>query len=224
MNTKEVMKRISQLALFILIGSLSVGVLALDRTQVADDPNHVSPLLIGQSVPEMMLFSSDGKPFSLQEKLSKKPTILLFYRGGWCPFCNAQLSQIQEIEEDIVAMGYQLLAISPDTPSALQKTSKDKKLGYELISDYQLKATREFGLAFHITDEYSRKVKSIGGKTARLAGDDRSTLPVPAVFILDTDGVIQFQYVNPNYKVRIKPELLLTAAKLALGDKELEDK
>ena len=218
------MKNILQLTFFILSASLSIGATALDRTQVVDDPNHVSPLLIGQNAPEMTLFSSDGTPFSLRQKLAQKPTILLFYRGGWCPFCNAQLSQIQEIEEDIAAMGYQLLAISPDTPSALQKTSKDRKLGYELISDYQLKATRQFGLAFHISDEYNQKVKSIGGKTARLAGDDKSTLPVPAVFILDTDGVIQFQYVNPNYKVRIKPELLLTAAKLALEDKEGEGK
>jgi peroxiredoxin len=100
----------------------------------------------------------------------------------------------------------------------LQKTSKDKKLGYELISDYQLKATTEFGLAFHIPDEYDKKVKSIGGKTARLAGDDKSTLPVPAVFILDTNGMIKFQYANPNYKVRIHPELLLTAARLALKE------
>ncbi|GAA0199740.1 peroxiredoxin-like family protein [Kangiella japonica] len=212
------MKRVLQIILFILTGTLSVGALALDRTQVVDDPNNVSPLLIGQSAPEMMLFTSEGAPFSLRKKLAQKPTILLFYRGGWCPFCNAQLSQIQEVEDEISAMGYQLLAISPDTPSALQKTSKDKNLGYELISDYQLKATRQFGLAFHISDEYNQKVKSIGGKTARLAGDDKSTLPVPAVFILDTDGVIQFQYVNPNYKVRIKPELLLTAAKLALEE------
>lgn len=212
------MKRILQLTLFILVSSLSVGAWALDRTNVVDDPNHVSPLMIGQNAPDMMLFTSDGTPFSLQEKISQKPTILLFYRGGWCPFCNAQLSQIQEVEDEIKSMGYQLLAISPDTPSALQKTSKDKNLGYELISDYQLKATREFGLAFHITDEYNQKVKSIGGKTVRLAGDDKSTLPVPAVFILNTDGVIQFQYVNPNYKVRIKPELLLTAAKLALEE------
>ena len=192
------------------------SVTALDRTKVVDDPNNVSPLLIGQQAPSMTLFTSDGAPFKLREKLAEKPTILLFYRGGWCPFCNAHLSQIQEIEDDLTEMGYQLLAISPDTPSALQKTSKDKELEYELISDYQLKATTGFGLAFHIPNDYSDKIASIGGKTARLAGDDKSTLPVPAVFIFDTDGMIQFQYANPNYKVRIQPELLLAAARVAL--------
>ena len=213
------MKRLLQLTALTLMALLSFSALALDRTKVVDDPNNVSPLMIGQDAPEIILFSSDGKPFNLREKIAQKPTVLLFYRGGWCPFCNAQLSQIQEIEDDLSDLGYQLLAISPDTPSALQKTSEDKELSYELISDYQLKATREFGLAFHISEDYNQKVKSIGGKTARLAGDDKSTLPVPAVYIFDTDGMIQFQYANPNYKVRIKPELLLTAAKLALEEK-----
>lgn len=212
------MKRLLQLTLIALMMTVSVSTLALDRTKVVDDPNNVSPLMIGQSAPDIILFSSDGTPFNLRQKIAQKPTVLLFYRGGWCPFCNAQLSQIQEIEDELSEMGYQLLAISPDTPSALQKTSKDKELSYELISDYQLKATTQFGLAFHISEDYNSKVKSIGGKTARLAGDDKSTLPVPAVYIFDTDGMIQFQYANPNYKVRIKPELLLTAARLALEE------
>ncbi|WP_223669521.1 peroxiredoxin-like family protein [Kangiella shandongensis] len=194
----------------------TMTVTAIDRTQVVDDPNDVAPLLIGQKAPDIILFDSEGTPFKLLEKVSKQPTILLFYRGGWCPFCNAQLSQIQEVEGDLRAMGYQLLAISPDTPSALAKTSKERALDYQLVSDFQLEATRKFGLAFHIPNEYREKIESIGGKTARLAGDDKSTLPVPAVFILDREGVIQFQYANPNYKVRIEPELLLTAARLAV--------
>ena len=213
------MKRLLQLILFSIFTITSIEALALDRTKVVDDANDVAPLLIGQSAPDIILFSSDGTPFELKQKLAQKPTVLLFYRGGWCPFCNAQLSQIQEIEKDLLKLGYQLLAISPDTPSALQKTSKDKNLSYELISDYQLKATTQFGLAYHIPKAYDDKIQSIGGKTARLAGDDKSILPVPAVFIFDTDGTIKFQYSNPNYKVRIHPELLLTAARLALEEK-----
>ncbi|GAA4363509.1 peroxiredoxin-like family protein [Kangiella marina] len=212
------MKRLLQLTVFSLLVSATMALPALDRTKVAEDANDVAPLMIGQSAPDIILFSSDGTPFKLREKIAQKPTVLLFYRGGWCPFCNAQLSQIQDVEDELTDMGYQLLAISPDTPTALQKTSKDKELSYELISDYQLKATTQFGLAFHISEDYNSKVKSIGGKTARLAGDDKSTLPVPAVYIFDTEGMIQFQYANPNYKVRIKPELLLTAARLALEE------
>lgn len=213
------MKLVNKLLLSAVVALSALSAQAIDRTKIVDDANDVAPLMIGQKAPDVTLFSSEGEPLQLLEKVSEKPTVVLFYRGGWCPFCNAQLSQIQEIESDLTKMGYQLLAISPDTPSALKKTSSDKSLDYQLISDFQLQATRGFGLAFHIPKQYSDKIESKGSKTARLAGDDKSTLPVPAVFILDKDGIIQFQYVNPNYKVRISPELLLTAAKLALENK-----
>lgn len=204
------------LFLMVFLGSLSFSVLALDRTAIADDANHVTPLLIGQQAPDIYLWNTEGKPFRLLEKVKKKPTILLFYRGGWCPFCNAQLSQIQEIESELVTMGYQLLAISPDTPDELVQSSETRKLSYELISDFQLEATRGFGLAFHIGDDYANKIEELGGKAVKAEGDIQSALPVPAVFILDQDGVIKFEYINPNYKVRIEPELLLAAAKVAL--------
>lgn len=210
------MKQIKAVLILIMTSMISFSALALERTKIADDANHVTPLLIGQQAPDIHLWDTEGKPFRLLDKVKQKPTILLFYRGGWCPFCNAQLSQIQEIESELVEMGYQLLAISPDTPDQLVQTSETRNLSYELISDFQLAATRGFGLAFHIEDSYAGKIEEIGGKAAKAEGDTKSALPVPAVFILDKDGVIKFEYINPNYKVRIDPELLLAAAKIAL--------
>lgn len=207
------------LALFV-----SANLFALEKQvamvkPIAEKANLVSPILIGETIPDVTLFDSSGTPINLRKEAAKKPTILVFYRGGWCPFCNAQLSQIKTIEKDIAALGYQLLAISPDTPDALMKTSKGKELGYRLISDFNLMATKAFGLGFYIPDNYSMKIKGKGWKTQSLKGDSRSVLPVPAVFVLDRESVIQFEYINPNFKVRIEPEMLLLAAKLALKEK-----
>ncbi|WP_417446860.1 peroxiredoxin-like family protein [Kangiella sp.] len=210
------MKPIKAVLILIISSMISVSAVALERTKIADNANHVTPLLIGQQVPDIHLWDTEGKPFRLLDKVKQQPTILLFYRGGWCPFCNAQLSQIQEIESELVEMGYQLLAISPDTPDELVQTSETRNLSYELISDFQLAATRGFGLAFHIEDDYAGKIEELGGKAAKADGDTKSVLPVPAVFILDKNGVIKFEYINPNYKVRIDPELLLAAAKIDL--------
>ncbi len=210
------MKQIKALLILIMTSLICVSAVALDRTNIADDANDITPLLIGQKSPDIHLWDTEGKPFRLLDKVKQKPTIILFYRGGWCPFCNAQLSQIQEIESELVEMGYQLLAVSPDTPDQLKQTSEKRNLSYELISDFQLAATRGFGLAFHIDDGYAGKIEELGGKAAKAEGDSKSTLPVPAVFILDKDGVIKFEYINPNYKVRIDPELLLAATKTAL--------
>ncbi len=211
--------------LFIIIALLSlslfsVNVNALDRTKVAEKASDVAPLLIGETIPDITLFSSEGAPLNLRQKVAEKPTILLFYRGGWCPFCNAQLSQIQMAEEEIRKLGYQLIAISPDTPDALKKSISERELDYQLVSDFALQATRQFGLAFYIPKNYSDKISKHGGKTQSLDGDERSILPVPAVFILDQKGVIQFEYVNPNFKVRVKPQLLIDAARYALEGNE----
>ena len=93
-------------------------------------------------------------------------------------------------------MGYQILAVSPDPPEKLKETSEKHELGYRLLSDGDLVAARGFGLAFK--------------------KEGRSPLPVPAVFIAGTDGIIRFQYVNPKYSVRLDPDVLLAAAKAAL--------
>ncbi len=212
------MKTIKISLILALLLGFNAPLKAIDRTQIAEKASDVAPILIGETIPDVTLFSPEGKPLNLKQEVAKKPTILLFYRGGWCPFCNAQLSQIQQVEAKIKDLGYQLIAISPDTPDALKKSIKERELDYQLASDFNLQATRQFGLAFYISKKYNDKVKSIGGKTQKLEGDERSILPVPAVFILDQEGVIQFEYVNPNFRVRVNPQLLIDAARYALGD------
>ena len=83
-------------------------------------PEDISPLLSGENIPQVKLSDATGQPFDLNAAVSLKPTILIFYRGGWCPYCSKQLAGLQEIEEDLTKMGYQLLAVSTDSPDNLK--------------------------------------------------------------------------------------------------------
>jgi len=74
----------------------------------------ICPLLIGEILPKATLQDAEGKTVALETIIKIKPTVLVFYRGGWCPFCNMQLSSLVEIEKDILDLGYQIVAISPD--------------------------------------------------------------------------------------------------------------
>jgi thiol-disulfide isomerase/thioredoxin len=87
------------LGLFILF--LIVPAKALDRTQIADTALNVTPLLIGQSAPNSKLKTVDGDPVSLKALTMQKPTVLIFYRGGWCPYCNRQLAGLKDLEGDL---------------------------------------------------------------------------------------------------------------------------
>ena len=112
------MKKIVTLVLF----SISFGMFS----QIADIPENISPLLIGEKIPNISLRDVDGNEIKTNKIISKK-TVLVFYRGGWCPYCNSQLADMQEIENQIIDLGYQVIAISPDAPSFLKQT-EDKNL------------------------------------------------------------------------------------------------
>ncbi|MDJ1466914.1 peroxiredoxin-like family protein [Cytophagaceae bacterium DM2B3-1] len=184
----------------------SSGTDPLDSS-IVQKPTDISPLLIGESVPLASLPDVTGKMINLKEKLSQKPTILIFYRGGWCPFCNKQLAGIQTIEGNLRTMGYQIIAISTDSPEYLAKTVNHEKLTYTLLSDSDLSVSKQFGIAYAAPANYE-KILQEGSKGKNVD----KLLPVPSVFIVDTKGVIQFEYINPDFKQRISPAMLQSVA------------
>jgi peroxiredoxin len=172
---------------------------------------------VGQTVPPVTLRTIQGQPFDLRKAVAGQPTVVIFYRGGWCPYCNRHLVQLQELEPKLKELGYQILAISPDRPEELAKSIKKQKLKYTLLSDSDMTAAKAFGLAFRVDDalvnlyktKYNIDLEAASGRT-------HHELPVPAVYIVGRSGKIRYEYVNPNYKIRIKPEKLLQAARSAL--------
>ncbi|SDZ81261.1 peroxiredoxin family protein [Pedobacter hartonius] len=167
----------------------------------------VSPLLAGEQIPVLQLRKSSGEIFDLNKSVSETPTILVFYRGGWCPYCSKQLSGLQEIEKDLIKMGYQVIAVSTDSPENLNKTMNKEKLSYTLLSDADLNAARRFGIAFKSPQNYDRFLpETSGGKNID------KLLPVPSVFILNKKGNILFEYINPDITQRLSAPLLKAAA------------
>lgn len=175
--------------------------------------SEVTPVLTGTAIPDVSVTSVEGERQRLLQLVKDKPTVLIFYRGGWCPYCNKHMAQLQEIHSDLVDLGYQVLAISPDKPEFLEETMQGKELGYTLLSDSDMEATKAFGLAFKVEDETVERYKNNGMDLAERSGHDHQLLPVPAVFLVNPDGMITFQYVNPDYKTRVNSEVLLVAAK-----------
>jgi len=180
---------------------------------VAASAEAAVPLAVGSAVPAMTLMDVTGKPFALADAIAKRPTVLIFYRGGWCPFCNRQMAQLVEIEPKLRKMGYQLLAISPDRPEELRKSIAKHRLNYTLLSDSDATAIKAMGLAYRVDDSTLQKYREFGIDLEASSGRAHHLLPVPSVFLVDTTGVIRFRYANPDYRVRIAPDALLAAAK-----------
>ena len=73
---------------------------------------------------------------------------MVFYRGGWCPYCNRHLSAIGQSKDEILNLGYQIIAISPDSSEELKKSVDKNELAYDLYSDSEGKLITEMGIAF----------------------------------------------------------------------------
>lgn len=201
------------------ITSFLILFLALTFTQnsmaqsFAEDAADVNPVLTGTTIPNATVKTVDGKSVSVNELVSQKPTVLIFYRGSWCPYCNKHLAELQQTEQKLVDMGYQILAVSPDRPEMLKESVSKHDLQYTLLSDSPMNLTKAFGLAFKVDESTVKRYKGMGIDLEKNSGYDHHLLPVPAVYLINPDGLITFQYVNPDYKTRINGDVLLTAAK-----------
>ncbi len=176
-------------------------------------PEDISPLLVGETIPAATLPDAEGKPTDLQVLVAQKPTILVFYRGGWCPYCNKQLAGLQQIETELNDMGYQLVAVSTDSPDNLKQTENKQKLTYKLLSDADIALSKKFGIAYKSPKGYDKFLPGTsGGKNTD------KLLPVPSVFILTKKGKIAFEYINPDMTQRIGAGLLKAAATALLKE------
>ena len=191
----------SLLALTVATGTLFTSVA---QAGIAESAEAAKPVKAGASVPDVTLNTAAGKPFSLLEESRKQPAVYIFYRGGWCPYCNRHLAAMQDAEAELKELGFRILAISPDSGSALDATTEKNKLGYTLLSDADMKATDAFGLAFMIE----------GRRADRLG---RNWMPVPALYISDKDGKLAFAHTDPDYKKRLDVDEVLAAARNIAG-------
>ena len=183
---------------------------------VAQSPSQVRPLLIGAVAPDSSLRAMDGRPVSIKAAIGGNPGVVIFYRGGWCPYCNTHLREIKNIEKDLEKLGYKTIAISPDRPEELALTAKKQRLPYALLSDSKLEAARAYGIAFQLDEGTLTKYAQYGIDLRKSSGEPNDWLPVPTVLLIGKDGRVKFSYSNPDYKVRLKASVLLAAAKAAL--------
>jgi peroxiredoxin len=128
------------------------------------------------------------------------------------------MGQLQKIENKQTKLGFQLIGISTDNEQDLQKSIGKHQLNYQLLADFNSVTSQAFGLAYYasqkVTDRYMAAMHLNNPLQQNKAGDKRLVLPVSAIYVIDSTGLVQFNYVNPNFKVRLHEDLLLKAASL----------
>jgi peroxiredoxin len=208
------MRATELISMWFLLAATAVTAFGADARS-PDDPARIRPLAVGAPAPAFTVRDADGKPFHFAPSKLAKPVVLIFYRGGWCPYCNAHLKDLRVTEPKLVAMGYEMLFLSTDRPEIL-RTSLKEAVSYRLLSDNEVRAARAFGIAYRMDDATYEKYKGYGLDLESTQGAKHHELPVPAVIIVDRKGIVRFVHVDPDYTVRLDAASISAAAEAAL--------
>lgn len=192
---------------------------------IARDARGIRPLQVGEAAPRFIVETVNNEAFAFDPQNLDRPVLLVSFRGGWCPFCNLHLSELRHVIPDIDAMGVDVLFLSGDRPDLLYRSldpatqSDIEALDYTLLSDADAQAAIALGIAFEASPTTLDRRRQKGDDIEGSSMLRRGILPVPAVFAVDTDGVIAFAYANPDYKVRLPADELLAVAERLAGGK-----
>ena len=162
---------------------------------------------VGDQAPNFTLNNALGQPVELNDYLKKGKVILTWYRGGWCPYCNLTLHQLQQELPNFKLNGASLIALTPELPDKSISTAEKHDLEFEILSDIGNKIGKEYGVVFKLTDEVAEmynKSFDMNGYN----GDESNELPLAATYIINENGEIIYAFLDADYRNRAEPSEL----------------
>lgn len=167
---------------------------------------------VGDIAPDFTLLNATGESVKLSDLLKRSKVVLTFYRGTWCPYCNLQLHQYQQILGEIKSAGAELVAISPQTPDESLNIKEKNELQFEVLSDNGNIVTRRYTTVFKYGDVPVGMMTKLGFDFDAYYSDNSREIPVPAVFIIEQDRTVTFaKSMGGDYRNRVEGTVILNA-------------
>ena len=183
-----------------------------DAQALAANYPSVLKLQAGDRAPDFSLSNAVGETITLSALLKQGSVVLTFYRGTWCPYCNLQLNQYQQILPEITSLGAQLVAISPQTPDESLNMQEKNQLRFEVLSDNGNIVARQYTTVFRNADAPVATMDQLGIDFNAHYADDSQELPIPAVFVIDPNSqVVWAKAMGGDYRHRVEPSEIINA-------------
>lgn len=174
-------------------------------------------LAVGSKAPDATLLDVTGQSQQMSALYAGGPVFVVFYRGGWCPFCNLQLHRLAAAMPQFKQKGLQIAAISVDTPGEEAKTQAKQGVPFPMLSDSDLVVHKAFHVV-HVPPEAETKALSgYGVDLEKYSGQRHHSFAVPAIFLIDRNGTIRWQHIDQDYKTRPTPAQMLDIAARVLA-------
>ncbi|MEX3957547.1 peroxiredoxin-like family protein [Trinickia sp. EG282A] len=159
----------------------------------------------GDVAPHFRLKDQNGNDVSSVELLEQGPLVVTFYRGVWCPYCNLELQALNEALPELQRYGANVVAISPQTAVNSRKSVRINELRFPVLSDTHNGTAAAFGLRFELPDYLIELYQKLKNDLPTFNADPSWTLPMPARYVIGTNGIVLYSEVNPDYTHRPDP-------------------
>ena len=169
---------------------------------LADAQEKPEGLFIGSKAPDFKAKDQDGKEVRLKDLLKKGKVVLVFYRGYWCPYCNRELSRLQDSLALIQEKGATVVAVSPEKPENIKQTVEKAKAGYPVLYDEGLKIMKGYDVEYEVEETTLARYRSSGLDIEKNNGPNGKFLPVPAVYIIDKESTVTYRFFDADYRKR----------------------
>ena len=166
-------------------------------------------LAVHAKAPDFSAKDQTGTTINLKDQLKKGSVVLVFYRGQWCPHCNKQLSKLEDSIQLIKAKGASLIAVTPEKQENIRKTIAKTKASYPILFDEGLQIMKSYDVAYAVDNTTIEKYKKYGIDFNESNGANGANLPVPAIYVINKEGVIVFRHFDPDYRNRATVEEIL---------------
>lgn len=172
---------------------------------------------VGQKVPDVHGRDLDGKDVALTTLYAKGPILLVFYRGGWCPYCNSEIHSLTVAFPEYQKRGVTPVAVSVDTVDQEAKLKATYAIPFPVLSDSGAAMIEAFHVVNHVDDATLAKMKGFGVDLEKSSGEKHHEIAIPSFFLVDRTGVVRWAHSDPDFKTRPSTAQLLSvidAAKL----------
>jgi len=173
-------------------------------------------LQVGDTAPEFLLPDAHGRLHSSEHLRREGPLVVSFYRGGWCPFCNAELRALQAVKTEFDRLKASLVVLSPETRDLPRQLKRQLNLDLTMLADVDHGVAMSYGLLFRVPEETKAHYAGLGYDFGRRHGSSEWMLPIPATFVIDQDGIVRGASVEADFTIRQEPsDILATVRRLA---------
>lgn len=159
-------------------------------------------LKIEEIAPNFTAKDQDGQTVELYKILEKSPVVLMFYRGAWCPYCNKQLSEIQDSLKFINEKDGVVIAVTPEQPRSIQETIKKTNASFKIIHDKDLKVMKAYHVKYTLSDAMLENFGRASRSILDANKDNGPNLPVPATYIIGQDKKVLYAFFDPDHTKR----------------------